>query len=53
MFDVREQLDELRCRDTDWLRARREEALRAQRRWHVLREGALPAGVVKERLAAL
>src|SRR5947209_3573760 len=36
MFDVREHLDELRRRDTDWLVARRDHALREQRRWRVV-----------------
>jgi hypothetical protein len=35
MFDVTERLDELRCRPTAWLRARREELVREQRRLRV------------------
>ena len=35
MFDVRAHLDELRCRPTPWLHARREELVREQRRLHV------------------
>src|SRR5919201_822463 len=35
MFDVRVHLDGLRCRPTAWLRARRDELVREQRRLHV------------------
>jgi hypothetical protein len=35
MFDVAEHLDELRRRPTEWLVARRDEAVREQRRWRV------------------
>src|SRR4029450_1787829 len=35
MFDVRAHLDELRCRPTAWLRNRREQLVREQRRLHV------------------
>jgi hypothetical protein len=28
VFDVRAHLDELRCHDTDWIRARRDEAVK-------------------------
>ncbi|TMK55288.1 MAG: hypothetical protein E6G60_20105, partial [Actinobacteria bacterium] len=35
MFDVRAHLDDLRCRPTTWLRNRREELVREQRRLHV------------------
>ena len=34
-FDFRERLDELRCHDTAWLRARREELRREQQRLRV------------------
>jgi len=35
MFDVKAHLDELRCRPTEWLVARRDEVVREQRRLHV------------------
>jgi hypothetical protein len=35
MFDFRDHLDELRCRPTEWLRARRVELVREQRRLRV------------------
>ena len=34
-FDYRDQLDELRCRPNEWLRARRLELMRAERRLRV------------------
>jgi hypothetical protein len=34
-FDIARHLDGLRCRETDWLRHRREELVREQRRLHV------------------
>ena len=34
-FDYRDELDELRCRPTEWLRARRVELVREQRRLRV------------------
>jgi len=34
-FDYRNHLDELRCRPTEWLRARRSDLVREQRRLHV------------------
>ena len=36
MFDVRSHLDELRGHDIAWIRARREHAVREQRRWRVI-----------------
>jgi hypothetical protein len=35
VFEIAERLDELRCRETWWLRARRAELVREQRRLHV------------------
>ncbi len=35
MFDLIDQLDDLRCRPTEWLRERRDELVREQRRLHV------------------
>ena len=35
MFEIGERLDDLRCRETIWLRARRDEVVREQRRLHV------------------
>jgi hypothetical protein len=35
MFDVHDHLDGLRCRETSWLSARRDELVREQRRLHV------------------
>jgi hypothetical protein len=35
MFDVADHLDQLRCRETGWLHARRDELVREQRRLHV------------------
>jgi len=37
VFDIRDQLDELRCRPTEWLRARRVELVREERRLRVER----------------
>ena len=35
MFDLRDHLNELRCRPTEWLRVEREELVREQRRLRV------------------
>jgi len=37
VFDIRDHLDELRCRPTEWLRARRAELVREERRLRVER----------------
>jgi 5-methylcytosine-specific restriction endonuclease McrA len=48
-FDVREHLDRLRCRDTEWLVARRDELTAAERRIHVEKLAVL--AVLDERRA--
>jgi len=50
VFDIRDHLDELRCRPTEWLRARRVELVREERR---LRVGELAVTRVLEERGAL
>jgi hypothetical protein len=47
VFEIAERLDELRSRETGWLRTRREELVREQRRLHV--EELLVTRVLDER----